>query len=303
MLNFLVYIAVLIFAIVLLAKFVKYSTMPIHLRWEIYPVPHDPRHEHGGSYYEEVEWWKKPRQRTLAGELKEMLMEMIFIKKVFTYKRPLWWLTYPFHTGIYLILLWFLLLFISAILDIFKIEFLMIPAYYLTLIFGVLAMFLMLIFGLALLIRRIADWELRNYSSPMDYLNLIFILAVVITGILAWQFDSDFSVAKDYMKSLITFSPPPTVSEITQLHIIFLSLLLIYLPFTKMTHFLAKWFTYHKILWEDEPNVPGGEIESRLKKYLTEYKVKWGASHVDPNLNWADEASRCDLGGVCEVRI
>ncbi|MEM0350237.1 MAG: hypothetical protein QXU61_00505, partial [Archaeoglobaceae archaeon] len=139
MLNFLVYIAVLIFAIVLLAKFVKYSTMPIHLRWEIYPVPHDPRHEHGGSYYEEVEWWKKPRQRTLAGELKEMLMEMIFIKKVFTYKRPLWWLTYPFHTGIYLILLWFLLLFISAILDIFKIEFLMIPAYYLTLIFGVLA--------------------------------------------------------------------------------------------------------------------------------------------------------------------
>ena len=302
MLNLLIYVAVVIFAIVLIAKFVKYSTMPLHLRWEIYPVPHDPRHKHGGSYYEEVEWWRKPRQRTMVGELKDMLMEMIFIKKVFTYKRPLWWLTYPFHTGIYLILLWFVLLFISALIDVFAINVLKIPAYYLTLIVGTLGIALIFIFGIALLIRRIADWELRSYSSPLDFFNLVFIIAVVATGIAAWQNDADFSVAKDYMKALITFSAPPSVALATQIHIVLLSLLLIYLPFTKMTHFLAKWFTYHKILWEDEPNVRGGEMEERLKKYLTEYKVKWSAPHIDPNLTWAEEASRCDLAGVCEVK-
>lgn len=301
MLNLLIYVAVVIFAIVLLAKFVKYSTMPLHLRWEIYPVPHDPRHGHGGSYYEEVEWWRKPRQRTLVGELKDMLMEMIFIKKVFTYKRPLWWLTYPFHTGVYLILIWFALLFISALIDIFGVQALVALAYYLTLIVGTLGILLVFIFGIALLIRRVADWELRSYSSPLDFFNLVFILAVVATGIAAWQNDADFSVARNYMKALITFSNPPSVALATQVHIVLLSLLLIYLPFTKMTHFLAKWFTYHKILWEDEPNV-GGDMEEKLKKYLTEYKVKWSAPHIDPNLSWADEASRCDLGGVCEVK-
>lgn len=302
MLNLLIYASVAIFAIVLLAKFVKYSSMPIHLRWEIYPVPHDPRHEHGGSYYEEVEWWRKPKQRTLVGELKEMFMEMLFIKRVFAYKRPLWWLTYPFHTGVYLILAWFLLLFISALVDVFAIEALELPVYYLTLVVGSLGIVLLFIFTIALLIRRIVDWELRSYSAPLDYFNLIFILAVVATGIAAWQIDTDFSVAKNYMKSLITFSTPPSVALATQVHIVLLSLLLIYLPFTKMTHFLAKWFTYHKILWEDEPNVRGGEMERRLKKFLTEYKVKWSAPHIDPNLKWAEEASRCDLGGVCEVK-
>jgi nitrate reductase gamma subunit len=302
MLNFLIYTAVAIFVLVLLAKFVKYSTMPIHLRWEIYPVPHDPRHEHGGSYYEEGSWWAKPRLKTLAGELKEMLMEMLFIKRVFTYKRPLWWLTYPFHTGIYLILVWFVLLFISALVDIFAIGILKMPVYYLTLVVGSIAIILLLIFSLALFIRRFSDWELRSYSSFLDYFNLIFIFAVVLTGALAWQKDFDFTIAKDYMKALITFSSPPTVSLETQIHIALLSLLLIYLPFTKMTHFLTKWFTYHKILWEDEP-VIGSEMEEKLKKYLTGFKVKWSAPHVDPNLNWADEASRCDLAGKCEVKL
>uniref|UniRef100_A0A7J2THL8 Nitrate reductase n=1 Tax=Archaeoglobus fulgidus TaxID=2234 RepID=A0A7J2THL8_ARCFL len=302
MLNLLIYAAVAIFVLVLIAKFVKYSTMPVHLRWEIYPVPHDPRHEHGGSYYEEVSWWAKPRQKTLAGELKEMLMEMLFIKRIFTYKRSLWWLTYPFHTGIYLILLWFVLLFVSALIDIFAVEVLKMPAYYLTLIVGSIAIVLLLIFSLALLIRRISDWELRNYSSFLDYFNLIFIFAVVATGVLAWQKDVDFTLAKNYMKALITFSSPPAVSLETQVHIVLLSLLLIYLPFTKMTHFLAKWFTYHKILWEDEP-VMGSEMDEKLKKYLTQYKVKWSAPHIDPNLSWAEEATKCDLAGRCEVKL
>jgi len=53
--------------------------------------------------------------------------------------------------------------------------------YYLTWIVGALAMALMLIFGLGLLFRRLADEELRNYSSPIDYFNLLFIIAVVAT--------------------------------------------------------------------------------------------------------------------------
>ncbi|WP_456469395.1 respiratory nitrate reductase subunit gamma [Archaeoglobus sp.] len=301
-LQALVYFSFTVFVLVVLAKVVKYATMPIHLRWELYPVPHEKgRAEHGGSYFEEADWWKKPRETTLIGELKDMFMEMLFIKRVFEHKRPLWWFTYPFHTGIYLILTWFALVFIGAIFEIagFPISAASVQQlgflswlspliYYLTWIVGVLAMALMLIFGLGLLFRRLGDEGMRSYSAPVDYFNLLFIIAVVATGIAAWQYDGDFAVARAFMKSLITFSPLPSISGATILHVTLLSLLFLYLPFTKMTHFFGKYFTYHKVLWEDEPNLRGGEIEKEVKKVLR-YRISWSAPHMKPGMTWADE--------------
>jgi hypothetical protein len=50
------------------------------LRWELYPVPHEApeRAEHGGSYFEESDWWTKKRKFNLGGELAAMLPEMLF---------------------------------------------------------------------------------------------------------------------------------------------------------------------------------------------------------------------------------
>lgn len=300
-LQALVYFSFAVFVLVVLAKVVKYATMPLHLRWELYPVPHEKgRAEHGGSYYEESEWWKKPRETTLIGELKDMLTEMLFIKRVFKYKRPLWWFTYPFHVGIYLILVWFVLVFIGALFEVAGMHVSATPAqqlalpwllplvYYLTWIVGILAMALMLIFGTSLLLRRLFDEDMRNYSSFLDYFNLLFIITVVATGVVAWQYDSDFALARAVMKSLITFSSSPEISGATVLHVVLLSLLLLYLPFTKMTHFFAKYFTYHKVLWEDAPNLRGSEIEKKVKKALG-YRVSWNAPHVKPGMAWADE--------------
>ena len=55
-----------------------------------------------------------------------------------------------------------------------------------------------------------------------------------------------------------------------------------------MTHFIGKYFTYHKVLWEDEPNLRGSEIEEEVKKVLR-YRVTWEAPHVKPGMSWADE--------------
>ncbi len=310
-LQALVYFSFTVFVLVVLAKAVQYATMPIHLRWELYPVPHEKgKAEYGGSYFEEVDWWKKPRETTLIGELKDMFMEMLFIKRVFEYKRPLWWFTYPFHTGIYLILAWFVLVFIGAIFEVAgypigsqavqqlgALSWLSPLIYYLTLIVGVLAMALMLIFGLGLLFRRLSDEGMRSYSAPIDYFNLLFILAVVITGIAAWQYDKDFAVARAFMKSLITFSTVPEISGATIVHVTLLSLLFLYLPFTKMTHFIGKYFTYHKVLWEDEPNLRGSEIEKTVREVL-KYKVTWSAPHMKPGMTWADEVLKVSPGEI-----
>ncbi len=299
-LQMLVYASVGVFVILTLAKVIRYATTPMHLRWELYPVPHEKwKAEHGGSYYEETEWWKKPRETTLIGELKEMLMEMLFIKRVFEYKRPLWWLTFPFHFGIYLILVWFALLFVHSVADLANIGGLKYIASTLIGVVGPLGMILLTFGCVGLLFRRLSDKGMRNYSAPVDYFNLLFILAVVVTGFAAWRADPDFAVAKSFMTSLITFSAPATLPSSVALHVTLLSLLLAYIPATKMTHFVGKYFTYHKILWEDVPNLAGSPIREKVREVLN-YRVGWSAPHIKPGITWAEEAQLIEP--VSEIR-
>ena len=50
------YISLFILIAGVAARAIKYASMPMHLRWELYPVPHEGK---DGSYFEELEWWKK----------------------------------------------------------------------------------------------------------------------------------------------------------------------------------------------------------------------------------------------------
>jgi hypothetical protein len=49
------YAAVFVFAVGCIGRVLQYARAPIHLRWELYPVPHETpeRVKHGGSYFEE----------------------------------------------------------------------------------------------------------------------------------------------------------------------------------------------------------------------------------------------------------
>ena len=70
------------------------------------------------------------------------------------------------------------------------------------------------------------------------------------------------------------------------------SLLLAYIPFTHMSHFVAKYFTYHAVRWDDAVNRRGGKLERALAEYLT-YRPTWSAPHVtaDGTRTWADVAT------------
>ena len=58
-----------------------FPSLPLHLRWEPYPVAHEPN-SHGGSFFEHVDWWKKPRESSMAGELKVMVPVFVLLKGV-----------------------------------------------------------------------------------------------------------------------------------------------------------------------------------------------------------------------------
>ena len=74
------------------------------------------------------------------------------------------------------------------------------------------------------------------------------------------------------------------------LHIILISLFLLYFPITRMMHLFAKYFTYHNVRWEDEANVKGGRLEKRIKAALN-FGVSWSAPHMKTGKTWAEVAT------------
>jgi hypothetical protein len=59
-----------------------------------------------------------------------------------------------------------------------------------------------------------------------------------------------------------------------------------------MSHFVGKYFAYHAIRWNDDPNTPGSKHEKPIADVL-QYPVTWSASHIqgDGTTTWAEVAT------------
>ena len=291
-------ISVIIFFIVLAIRTIKILRAPLNLRWEIMPIPHEKdKFSYGGSYYEEMDWWTKPLKRSKLTELTAMLEEIIFIKSLFKKNRQLWWFSYPFHTGLYLLTVSLFLIVIGAIAENNGTT---IAAgsstfgtviHYLTIFCGFLGLVLAIIGAFGLLLKRMFRKELRLYSAPTDYFNLVLFLFVLVTGFASMLAgDGSFSIARSYVAGIFSFSPVYSTDTAMTLHLIFAGVLFIYLPFTHMIHFMAKYFAYHEIRWADDPNASGSKVEKKVKEQLG-YKVSWLTFHVKKGGTWADAAT------------
>jgi len=162
--------------------------------------------------------------------------------------------------------------------------------HYATLIIGGISLTLGGLGCIGLLIRRSTDNNLRPYTKRQDYINLFFVLAIFLTGIFSWLIvDLTFGTAREYIQSLITFGPSVNMKPITISHIILLLLLAVYIPFTNIMHFFAKWFTYHKIRWDDAPNLRGSNLEKSLGSMLNQ-PISWSAPHTQSIMHWSDAA-------------
>jgi len=95
-----IWLASLVFAVACAWRVFRYATAPVHVRWDLYPVAHEPRRDHGGSYFEEKDWWTKPRKKSLWGEVAFMFEEIVFLKGVWANNRKLWYGSLPFHWGL-----------------------------------------------------------------------------------------------------------------------------------------------------------------------------------------------------------
>ena len=263
----------------------KLHRYPIHSRLELYPVPKegDGRAEYGGSYFEEPEWWNKPRAINRSHETRDILKEMLFIRKLFWNNRTLWWASYLFHLGIYALFAWTVLLLLATLWPFSALI-------VLALIALVLGFILATVGAILLLLRRILDTTLRSYTTALEYGNLLLILAVLITGLLSWTFiTSPFQVASNLL-----FFGGLALQPLVIAHLILLSLMLIYIPLSKMSHYVGKFFAFHKVLWDNDPNRQGSEVNERVKKAAMTKTPSDASSAPLPNVQQSDSLPGSD---------
>ncbi len=291
--QILTYIAYLFIIVAYAVKVVKIARMPRHLRWELYPIPHEKGFRHGGSYLEEPDWWTKPRHKNQARDILFKLRDYFTFPGYFRHSKVYWLGLYPWHIGFYAIVTFHILSFISAVVMVttgvaiantspnFGAQFL----YYLTIIIAAASFILGSIGSVVLLAKRLIDRDLRSYAAPSNYFNYLFFLVVFLSGLVAWLFsDIALSGYREFWKSLITFRYI-AVEPATYTHIILFSLFLIYLPFTRSTHYITKVFAFFGILWDDTPNLPG--TKNGFEKQLSQ-PVSWSASHIQSGKTWGE---------------
>jgi nitrate reductase gamma subunit len=270
-------IAMICFVLISLIRALRYNGMPTHGRLEIYPVPKEGggRAEYGGSYMEEVQWYNKPRQVSHAGELIDMMKEMLFIKKLFENQRSLWWASYAFHLGIYVLIAFTLLLILAALWT----EPLLITF---ATIVGVAGFALATLGSFLLLVRRMIDATLRKYTTPQEYFNILLIFAVLVTGIISWTVFADpFKVAA----GILAFGASE-IPAFVLVHLVLLGIMFIYIPISKMSHYVGKYFSFHKVLWDNDPNFVGNKVnESMRRDAQNPPQHTWSAPHINPPTN------------------
>jgi len=298
------YVALSVFVVAVATRIYVFARMPMHVRWELYPVAHEGKKaSYGGSYLEEFEWWKKPRTKSLAGEIKVMGPEILFLKALKEHNRRMWARSFPFHFGLYLIIGCTAFLFLSAILSAIWPAFAgsrsdVVLQYALT-VCGGCGLVSGLIGALGLLGRRLTSRDLRGFTTPADIFNLVFF--IVAFGVALVHFatvDRDFLRVGSFVENLVRFQLVALPADgggytILGISVILLSLLLAYIPLTHMSHFVGKYFAYHAVRWNDEPNLPGSGLEASVDDLLSQ-PVGWAAPHIrnsGERKTWAEVAT------------
>ncbi|MGI9951742.1 nitrate reductase [Moorellaceae bacterium AZ2] len=193
-----------------------------------------------GFAYRVLSWTRAPRHlhwelfpypRTVQEQLREMLVEVVSLRSLKVHNRKIWLPSLLMHWGIYLIAVWMFLLVLGFPLG----------------VLGLLGGLAGAIGSLWMLLKRMAR-DLKILSTPVEYINLLLVFLISYTGIVTGFF-SEGAVVRKYVLGLLTLTPCLPSRPSLLWEIFFLEVFLLYLPFGRMIHFAAKYFTYHRVKW------------------------------------------------------
>jgi nitrate reductase gamma subunit len=199
-----------------------------------------------------------PAPRDGAGRMVSIGTELAFFKSLYLNDRNLWLWAWLLHVslamvigghvvGIYYLMNQFTLLGLTAQ-----------ASQAISAVLGTTAGIILMAALMVLFYRRIAEPTVKRLSDPADFVDLLFLLAIVVTGnhMRLPTAHVDLPAIKAYMGGLLTLSPTPIPENwIFVSHFVLVNLFLIYFPFSKMLHF-AGFLVNRAMLTEAPPVYP-----------------------------------------------
>jgi nitrate reductase gamma subunit len=289
-LQILFYVCFLAALVVAFMRFRKLAAMPMHIRWELYPTAHA-EGPMGGSYLENVDWsTSKPRLANMIERGMAFGREISLFERIFENNRGLWFSTWPMHMGLFAAIVGVVIMALEALAGIIFPGFIL-PTWLVVVSAIILAggSLLGVLGAIGVFIRRMTNSNLKLYAAPIDFLNLLFIMAVGTTGLISWAvYDRSFDQVRAYITNLFTANFAAAGNPVLAVNLVLVSLFVLYLPFTKMLHTINKYFMWDKIVWDDEPTI--GKINDKRLPPLLQQEMTWSAPHIGKG-KWIDIVS------------
>jgi len=270
-------------------RIIRLARLPLNVRWEVYPVPHEAKEKrsYGGSYMEEVDWAATPRAASPLPAYLEIATEVTTLKRVKDHNGyGMWPLSLAMHWGLYLYFAWLALLVTGNVVHVAALS-------YLTTAVGLAACILGAGGSLGLMVKRATSQDLRLYTTPLDYFNLLFLAAFFLAGLVSWLGDTSFAAHKAYVGGVLSFRPAHVPAAVATSFLLF-ELFMIYMPFTKLIHYFAKYFTFDRALWDDDFKAKGSAKDRKVTAQLG-YNASWAAPHIAPGQTWLQQAQSSAL--------
>ncbi|MBT3045423.1 MAG: respiratory nitrate reductase subunit gamma [Candidatus Thiodiazotropha sp. (ex Clathrolucina costata)] len=205
-------VATLVLVLGLARKIVQYSRIPAPLKIPTTPAP-----------------------VTRTGVVLRMIREVVLFESLFKSTKWTWIFSWMFHMGLFLVLVRHVRYFIDPVwLPIQLIQ----P-------FGKYAAFAMIVGLAGLLIRRIFVDRVRYISSPSDFLWLLLLLVIGLSGAtMTFLVHTDVVAVKEFFTGFWTFSGGDLpMDPLLLVHLTLVAVLMLLLPFSKLLHIPGVFFS------------------------------------------------------------
>jgi len=188
-----------------------------------------------------VKWALYPVPTSGPGRIECLLVEIFTLRSLSKTSKGLWIGSLTFHAALILIILGHIRVF-SAAPDYLMKQAGMTSIDTLSLVAGGAAGLAIVIAAVYLLARRVSIPYVRDISTVSDYLDILLLMAVFMSGDYMRFFSRvTLDETRAFFMSLAYFAPrPPPGDPAFILHFLVAQIFLMYLPFSKLVHFLGQ---------------------------------------------------------------
>jgi nitrate reductase gamma subunit len=204
----------------------------------------------GGLAYRIFDWWRTPRatvslvvppgSRSAGRTLREIVTEVVTFRRVFRGSRSLWVVSWLFHVSIFVFVLGHFRLFLDLnwLWDLLRLTPERVDL--LALLGGGTSGTVFMVGLVALLVRRLR-MPVRSLSVPSDYLLLLLLLGIAVTGnYMRFLMHIELEPYQAFFSNLFHLRLGVPVSNLTfVLHFLLVQLFLVYFPFSKLVHVIG----------------------------------------------------------------